>query len=702
MKLHFFAANDVNGDVLHEITDESPYFKSLRIKPERDGLGSGELVLARRVGFAGFASGTFRAEAFVRLIIPAYSSTSYYPWGFFLNKRQQTVIHVQEDGGEEFHFGGPGPKQYLSRHALGIEQQTGTGANIDLENGVWRWNEHATVGRILDRIIQEDAALNNPSLPDLTYTFDNLDDSASVAWADDDIAGPGEYEIPIGTDLLKILGDLDDFVPLTSWIDLGTVASPKFELNVTQGLGDDNTGSAFGAGVCLLKEAVNIADDSLETEGASLRQASHVLVEGKDGVWVQAVRPGYSPGDYTKREKISFTRTSNEAWLEAVGKRWLTRQDNGEKELTVEIVPGANDAAGEYFPAPNRVLWLSNLISLDTSADGTSQSALDITAAEDQLVTGFEMETHGAADDSSADALAKSWTVKVKLNIERAGNVQKTPDQKTSARPGPSGCKCVQLCTDTAVTVETSTAWKVTAAGAAPAGFHEPGFDDSALAFAVANPNAGYADPTSSRWIWNDADATAGSDEHRNFRIEFEVTEAPSAAELEVSGDNGARVFLNGDLIGTVGGAEEGAHDNSPFTYASIASLSVDPALFLIGTNCLSIEGWNETDALPGPAAVYAALTYDSAELTGASARAARCDHTHHHNDLLERDAPATHPADSISYDNAGSGLTADTLQEAIDELASTTAPTTHWEPVVFDGDIVYFDGDIVMHEVAN
>ena len=590
VKLHFFAANDVNGDLLHEITDEDDYFKSLKLKVERDGLGGAELLLARTVGFSPFADGTFRAESFVRLIIPAYSSTTYYPWGFFLNKRQQVVVHADEKGGEEFKLGGPGPKQYLARHALGIGTQTSQAPTVDLENGVWRWNEHATVGRILNKILDEDAALNNPSLPDLTWTFDNIDDSDSVNWIDDDIAGPGEFEVPIGTDFLKVLWDLDDFVQLTSWVDLGTVATPKFELNIIQGLGDDNTGSAFGAGVCLLKEGVNVADDAVTVEGASLRQASHVLVEGKDGVWVQAVRTGYSPGDYTKREKISFTRTSNEAWLEAVGKRWLDRQDNGEKEITIEIVPGQSDSTGLYFPAPNRVLWLSNLISVETAADGTSQTALDLDPSDAQLVTGFELDTHQAADDSDSTALARSWDVKVKLNVERSGNVQKTPDQRSTASS--SGCNCHG---PGRPLIQTNLSWRVfehasQASGEInpePADWKEPGYDDSV---------APWVDPIIFAHANQDTVKIAHPDHqdalrrHEFFlRKEFHV-EADQLTGLDADYwlyvDDGVQVFVNGVSVITVG---------TPFTAAGgIYTGTIARSNFVEGLNCIGIYLWNQ------------------------------------------------------------------------------------------------------------
>lgn len=461
--LHFFPANDLNGSLLHEITDEDSYFRGLKLIPQRDGLGGGEMLLARKVGFAGFGTGTFFPEVFVRVLVHAYSDTTYYPWGFFLTKRNQIVVERDEDGGEVFRFGGAGPKQYLDRAALGIGGPS-TGWNLDLVNGVWRWGESATVGTILQRIIAQDANLDDPALPDLTHTFDDDDDSASVAWADTDLSGAeDQYQIPIGTSLLTSLNELDDVVELTSWVELGTVASPKFELNVKQGLGADKTGSAFGAGVCLLKEGVNVADEAITLEGASLKKASHVFVEGADGFWAVAERPSFSPGDYVKYAKIEYTRSNREPWLQKAGIRWLQRQDYGEKELTIEIVPGASDSTGLYFPAPDRNLWLSNLISVDTTEDGAFHTPLDIQPSEDQLVTGFELDLGPAGDTATADKKAKSWDVKVILNKERPGTIPKAPDQRSSVT-GPRCCapfphECPASPGDTLLTETDDSGW---------------------------------------------------------------------------------------------------------------------------------------------------------------------------------------------------------------------------------------------------
>lgn len=636
--LHFFPANDLNGDILHEITDEDEYFRGLKLKLERDGLGGAELHLARRVGFAGFGSGTFDQEVFVRVLISAYSDTVYYPWGFFLNKRQQTVIHKDEDGGEVFIFGGAGPKQYLSRAALGIGGED-SGWNVDLANGVWRWGDSATVGKILRQIIQQDSHLDAPALPDLTYTFDATDDSASIPWSDTDLSGADEqYRIPIGTSLLQSLWDLDDLVELTHWIELGTVASPKFELNVIEGLGEDRTGSVVGAGVCLLKEGLNITNDALVLEGAALRKASHVIVEGARGKWAIAQRPAFSAGNYTKYAKIEYTRSGSVFWLEKAGLRWLKRQDYGEKQIEIEVLPGASDASGFYFPAPDRVLWLSNLISVDTSADGMTHSPLDIQPSEDQLVTGLELELLAASDDSDATAKARSWKVLAILNRERQGTVPKQPDQASASGGGGGGgggCPCIRLCPSTVDPV--------------------PPTDELQLAFFDANDGG-----TGLNWTGNLPNQSPGGAEGSNYYYFKSTSPTDQSNTNQFAASPGQVLHVTGwvkDMNGTT--------DDFILHFVNNVGTAVDSTMLYDS----SVEGatgstWTAFDVMTAAAPAgttnwtlgrNGAISFDrvrvfdagssdpgsagSDPLHGTDGEAAHCDHVHH---VFSEDADPT------------------------------------------------------------
>jgi hypothetical protein len=441
--IHFWDANDINGTPILEITDEDTYFKGLTLTPDLYSLGGWQLTLARAWGFALFGSGAVQPEVFVRFLVHSYSDTTYY-YGGLLEKRNLIVVDRDEIGAEQLVIGGPGPKAYMGRSALGIVSRSGLGFNLDLDNGIWRWNEAATAGRVLDQVVDEDNARTNPAMPDATYAFSDTHDSHGDVWTNEVTAGPGEYETPIGSSLLDVIWDLEDLVDnLYTTVHLGEVGAPEYQLNAFQSFGEDRTGSNPGAGVCILREGLNIANDSLEVEGVAIRKATHVIIEGKDGAWATEVRPSWSPGDYVKWDKIEYSRSSSVNILEQAGLRWLRRQDNGDQQITVEILPGDDDDAGYYFPAANRVMWLGDTITLDTVADGSVHSPLDYNNSP-MLLTGWEMALGVAGDNETDDKAAKSWTIKVRLNWERAGFSQ-SPNQR-SASSGNNPCQCPPLC----------------------------------------------------------------------------------------------------------------------------------------------------------------------------------------------------------------------------------------------------------------
>jgi hypothetical protein len=164
--------------------------------------------------------------------------------------------------------------------------------------------------------------------------------------------------------------------------------------------------------------------------------------------------------------------------------------------------------------------------------------------------------------------------------------------------------------------VATSTSWKIALTGTPPAGWHDAGFDDSLYAAAVHVSAGGgtWYDAGSSRWIWQDDTDPQPSGEERSFRREFTLAAIPETARVLVSADNGCEVYVNGTLVGTVGGSERGAPEVAPFNYASAVTFSVAPSIFVVGANCISIIGWNATQAGPGPAGVYVVLTLDASD----------------------------------------------------------------------------------------
>lgn len=156
--------------------------------------------------------------------------------------------------------------------------------------------------------------------------------------------------------------------------------------------------------------------------------------------------------------------------------------------------------------------------------------------------------------------------------------------------------------------VATSTRWKVATTGAPPAGWHTVGFNDSGYANAVHVTDPRWVYPESRRWIWEHTTQPAGSGEERSFRREFTLPSVPANPQLLVAADNGCEVRINGTLVATMGAGERGFADVEPFDFDSIQTVAIDPSLLTTGLNCISIIGWNGTQAEPGPAGVYAAL----------------------------------------------------------------------------------------------
>lgn len=419
MILHFFDRNDPNGDTIFECSTDDRFVKQVKLKIERDSMGGGEVNFARKTGTGLISRDIVVPETLVRVVIPEIDSDKYL-WGFFINPRQQQVVSAAEHGGEGFTFGGPGPKHYLSRAVLRGQSFTGIDDAVDDAGGVWVWSETASAGRIMSRLISEDAAATAPTtmLPDLTKTFSLTEDSDSVAWVDD-ISSNQDFSLNIGDDYLKLLWLLEDASGMITHIDLGSIGDPKLQLEAWQSKGRDLTGDLAADTVHFI-EGVNIAAD-LNVEGQSFRKASHALVIGNDGQYTVAQRPGWSSGEFKRMITTSYP-SSNDDVLEKMGQRFLNRQENGERQIDLRIVPGWDPENGLYMfgpPGTDGHFWLWDTVDLTTGQ--SSPTVLDY-QAEPQSVTGIHVELEEAVRDDDALAAARSLNVKAILNKERASS----------------------------------------------------------------------------------------------------------------------------------------------------------------------------------------------------------------------------------------------------------------------------------------
>lgn len=660
VRLDFFPAHDLNGTSLFTMTEEDDYFMGIELRPELGRLGGGVITLHRRVGDAMFDNGSFQPEVFVRVNIPQVDPTKYI-WGFFLDLRKQVLIAEQE-GQERFVLGGPGPLFYLSRAILWDEQFSGSGFAIDRDNGVFDFDGDDNAGQILIRLFNEDAANTLATfLPDLTYDFTGSDDSAGAAWSD--TVGSG-FSLPIGASYLEHLWSLQDAISnLDVTVDLGDIGAPTYEMRAWQALGVDRSTASFAAGKIYLKEGENL-EPSLEVTGTALRKATHALVRGRDGEWGRSA-PFWDPGEYARAVMIDYPNSNSTFWLNRAGERFIKRQINVDQEFDLVIRPGFDELNGYYFPGPfgtNGHFWYGDTVTIDTGA--ATSTPLDF-ADEEHRVTGFRLELREAAVDDSDELAALSWNVVVNLNHERGSdNGLGSHGDGSGAAVGPHNHPPnPRLCSagETISAIETGTDWKMATAGT-PVGWHDAGFDDSAYASAVNvnDPAGNWYDNGSDIWVWSNQGDRPSSEE-RAFREEFTLSAVPSAASVQVASDFHASVYINGTLV---------VDDHTGF--ATAQTYSIDPSEFVVGANCISIEGLNggSTDT---PAGVYAVLTVTAGDdplLIGTSNQAARCDHNHLHNDLLGRSVQAAHPASATSYDGSSVGSTATDVQARLDELS--------------------------------
>lgn len=557
-QLDFFPANDVNGDVLHSMTSDDDYFENLILRPRLRGLGGGQLVLSRQVGFAAIDSGTLGPEVFVRALIPSVHPTRYL-WGFFLDMREQQLVSYDEKGGEVFRASGPGPLFYLHRAILWDHKLSDAGTQwvFDPDNAVIHVPDNATAGRVLNFMRQEDEERPTNFLPDLTWGFDQAEDSAGDNWGSDYEMG-ADFELPMGENYLELLWQIQEGVdePLDFTMYLGAVGSPVLRLDAWKSLGRDLTGTAFAEDVVLIKEGENLESELTaaqgrrgksthgQSSGTSLRKATHALVHGKDGVWDQAVLPSWDPGEYAKAVLVEYPNSANENVLERAGKRWLRRQANGDNEFDVEIEPGFDPENGKYFPGPGPNLWsaspsdghfwLGDTVTLRTGDDGGLSSWLDY-AYEPEWVTGIDLEFGPdlAAVDDTPEESALSWHVGVLFNVERGSD-----NSSPNAGGGGGGCSCGaqhHLCRPGEVAEESTFRWypdNTTPSGTlvdAAATWDEPG--SASTGTLRDDPDGDY---TAASFVSRSATGLAGGEDH--LYVIYARTLTAGEAELVAAG----------------------------------------------------------------------------------------------------------------------------------------------------------------------
>lgn len=583
--------------------------------------------------------------------------------GFFLENGDFEALTEQST--KKLAFGGSGALSYLQRAQMwshsyylggddprdGVWKDTPVNPDHTLGFILWRWMLNAQAFQAGPYLHEhwdgtdhfdthDDDRTVNP-LPGLTLTFDGDVDSDSNAWT----VPFGALQLAVGSSVLQAARL---FMENGLYLEMDP---DTFELSAWEvaNHGRDRTGVAWGANVIRFQapSAATVATGNIKSDA---KRAIHsvikrsVLLAGSGNIYGLSTTGGYD----IPWEGFYPSDAEDVTLLEGVAAVQLAARADAGDTVRLRIVMGTSPGSGSYLPFED--ILLDDLCTLHTGSGQWDWNE------SDQKVAALTIKLRRGGD----------WDAWVDLGSTYVSIVER------GFQAGSGGCTCPRP-VDATLIVQTSTRWKVTPDDTVPAGWHDAGFDDSAYDDAVANSAAGWYDDGSSRWIWENTADPAGSGEERAFRTEFYVAEIPDYATLLAAMDNQGDIRINDTLIGV------------STDYATPDSFIVDPAVFVVGMNCISIVARNEVDASPGPAGIYAVLTIG---LSGINDRMARYDHNHLHNNLLARDATAAHPASAASYDNATSGLTADDVQEAIDELVAT-APgagadvVVGWAPLV-------------------
>ena len=730
MILHFFDRLDPNGDTIFECDTDDEFLKSVHLDIERDSMGGGTVNFARKVGGL-FSRDIVVPETLVRVVIPAVDSDKYI-WGFWINPRQQQVISKDEQGGEGFTFGGPGPKHYLERSLVFSESFTGQDDAIDQDAGIWIWPETASSGRIMDRLLDEDANhTTGPFLPDLTHTFSGSTDSDGVPWVDN-ISSNQDFTLKIGDDLLKVMWILEDASGMITNIDLGSIGDPKLQLEAWQDKGRNLTGTSWSPSVVHFIEGDrndpdntgNIATD-LDVEGSSYRKASHVLMRGDDGQYKLAERPGWSPGEFLKVISGQYN-SSNDDVLEKVGQRLLNRQENGERQIDLRIVPGFQPSNGVYFPGPPGTdghFWLWDTVSLTTG--GSNPTQLDY-QDEPQSVTGIDIEFEEAIRDTDDLRVARSFEVHCILNKDRKSSntsVDLAGSRGTVVAP-PNAFK---LCLPTIPPTESggstilSLEWD----------FETNNLDTGTSTYDLMATRQLAPYSLTTWWGWNGGLSTNPPIAPRVPIVAGQVVrvEGSFAKQLASSTSTSSIVvrFYSGSVGGTaidtqtigipVSGAGAGVVaviDSTVIAPTGATFFTIAPGRNLYADNItLSVEGAFIPDE-PG------ILRSGLEELIGNSPRAARCDHRHHVirdvSPQITDDSPSGYPEGTywIVVDDVDAPTTIFATYLSVDSTddaavwitdpdesgdGDETEPNLRWEAVTDGEDVFVWEDDDLVHE---
>lgn len=313
-------------------------------------------------GHAQATAAILRRGAIVQFTFPEIHSTAIFEG--LLETGDFDLLKPGEEGAEELSFGGPGGMAILQRAVVHFEpeyDEVGAPASVvKLAEGVWRWVNQEP-GDILERLIEE--AIARGPLAMITYTFDDNVDSDGVPWTE-----RGSWSENIGAPLY------DAAMRLVAAGQMQLEMRPGLVLDAFQTIGEDYSGTSFGTGVVRFVKAVNIVDE-VGRSMAGAAEASHALVHGDNGSWIEVVRPGFDAMTDVYAETVVEVASHDPVVMEAAGLRALEVREEAQQPIIFGAripYPGtAKDVdAGIYLPGPdwsdNGLYWPGDIVTLHT------------------------------------------------------------------------------------------------------------------------------------------------------------------------------------------------------------------------------------------------------------------------------------------------------------------------------------------------